>query len=72
MVGEVEEVTMGDRIKRLREEKDMSQEELGKLAGVQRAAVQKWENGQTKNLKSNVIKSQVLCPVLKAFLGQFC
>lgn len=50
-------MTMGDRIKQLREEKDMSQEELGKLVGVQRAAVQKWENGQTKNLKSNVIKT---------------
>lgn len=48
---------MGDRIKQLREAKDMSQEDLGKLVGVQRAAVQKWENGQTKNLKSNVIKA---------------
>lgn len=48
---------MGERIKRLREDKDMSQEELGKLVGVQRAAVQKWESGHTKNLRQNTIKT---------------
>lgn len=46
---------MGDRIRRLREEKDMSQEHLGKLVGVQRSAVNKWENGTTTNLRRDVI-----------------
>lgn len=48
---------MGERIRRLREDKGMSQEELGKLVGVQRAAVQKWESGHTKNLRQNTIKT---------------
>lgn len=47
---------MGDRIKQLRKEKDMTQEELGKLVGVKKAAVQKWESGQVKNLKKSTIK----------------
>lgn len=47
---------MGERIKELRISKDMTQEELGNLVGVQRAAVQKWESGSTKNLKRSVIE----------------
>lgn len=46
---------MGERIKELRLSKDMTMEELGKLVGVQKAAVQKWENGSTKNLKRSTI-----------------
>lgn len=47
---------MGKRIQRLRTEKGMTQEELGKLVGVQRAAVQKWESGLTTNLRRSVIQ----------------
>lgn len=47
---------MGERIRQLRLEKQLTQEELGKLVGVQRSAVQKWEKGHTQNLKRNVIE----------------
>lgn len=46
----------GDYIKKLRTENGYSQEELGKMLGVQRAAVQKWECGTVKNLKRETIK----------------
>ena len=49
-------MTMGERIKILREERRMSQEELGKLCGVNRAAVNKWETGQVENIKRSTIK----------------
>ena len=39
----------GAYIKQLRNEKGISQTELGKIVGVQRAAVQKWECGITQN-----------------------
>lgn len=49
-------MTMGERIKALREDKRMSQEELGKLCGVNRAAVNKWEKGQVENIKRSTIQ----------------
>ena len=48
-------MTIGERIKELRLEKGMSQEELGKLVGVQRAAINKYEKGLVVNLKREVI-----------------
>ena len=42
---------IGAYIKQLRIERGMTQGELGKIIGVQKAAVQKWENGTVKNLK---------------------
>ncbi len=48
---------VGAYIKSLREEKGLTQEQLGELVGVQKAAVQKWESGATKNLKRKVIKT---------------
>lgn len=47
---------MGNRIRQLRTTKGVTQEELGKLVGVRRAAVNKWETGETKNLKRDVIQ----------------
>lgn len=47
---------MGDRIKFLRRQKGITQEELGQIVGVQKAAVQKWESGMTKNLKRDTIE----------------
>lgn len=47
---------VGTYIKHLRTQKGLSQEELGKIVGVQRAAVQKWECGATQNLKKDIIK----------------
>ncbi len=49
-------MTMGDRLKRLRLQRGMTQEEVGKLVGVQRSTVQKWESGQTQNLRTSVIE----------------
>lgn len=49
-------MNIGALIKKLRIEHDLSQEELGSMLGVQRAAVQKWESGKVKNLKRNTIK----------------
>ncbi|MGN1320067.1 MAG: LexA family protein [Acutalibacteraceae bacterium] len=49
-------MNIGDYIKKLRTENGYSQEELGALLGVQRAAVQKWECGTVKNLKRDTIK----------------
>lgn len=43
--------TMGDRIKMLREAKGLTQEQLGKLVGVSKAAVSQWELGQAQNIK---------------------
>lgn len=47
---------IGEYIKLLRTKKGISQEELGKVVGVQRAAVQKWEAGKVQNLKRDTIK----------------
>ena len=49
-------MNIGDLIKKLRTENGYSQEELGSMLGVQRAAVQKWECGTVKNLKRETIK----------------
>lgn len=48
-------MNIGARIKKLRTEHNLSQEELGSTLGVQRAAVQKWECGAVKNLKRETI-----------------
>lgn len=49
-------MTMGQYIKQLRIEKGLSQDALGKLVGVNRAAVNKWENGSVENIKRSTIK----------------
>ena len=47
---------VGDYIKQLRTSKGMTQEELGNIIGVKKAAVQKWESGLVQNLKRTTIK----------------
>ncbi len=49
-------MAIGTYIKNLRVAKGLSQEELGNIVGVQRAAVQKWESGKTQNLKRDTLK----------------
>ncbi len=49
-------MNIGAIIKKLRIEHGYSQEQLGNMLGVQRAAVQKWECGTVKNLKRETIK----------------
>ena len=49
-------MNVGEYIKKLRTDFGYSQEQLGSLLGVQRAAVQKWECGKVQNLKRETIK----------------
>lgn len=48
--------TMGERIKRLRQAKGITQEELAKVVGLQRAAIAKYEIGIVENMKQTTIK----------------
>ena len=48
-------MTTGEKIKMLRVKKGMSQEELGKKVGVQKAAINKYEKGIVVNLKMSTI-----------------
>lgn len=49
----------------------MTQEKLGELLGVKKAAVQKWESGTVKNLKRDTIKklSEIFGVSPAAFIG---
>ncbi|MDD3049757.1 MAG: helix-turn-helix transcriptional regulator [Candidatus Cloacimonetes bacterium] len=47
---------MGERIKQLRIEKGMTQEELGQVIGVQKSAIRKYEKGEVENIKRSSIK----------------
>lgn len=50
-------MTPGERIKALRKELNLTQEDIGKALGIQKAAVQKYEKGTVKNIKrENLIK----------------
>lgn len=48
--------TLGERIKRLRVSYGMTQEDLGEMLGVKKAAIQKYENGGIVNLKTETIE----------------
>jgi len=47
---------IGDRIKELRKAKNLTQEQLGEILGVQKAAVLKYEKGYVQNLKRSTIE----------------
>ncbi len=49
-------VTIGEKMKSLRIAKGLTQEELGEMIGVKRAAVNKWESGMVQNLKRTTIQ----------------
>lgn len=49
-------MTIGEKIKKARLEKGYTQEELGKLIGVQKSAVAKYEKGKVVNIKRSVLK----------------
>ena len=49
-------MTMGENIKRLRIEKGMTQEELGRILGVQKSAIRKYESGKVENIPRSSIK----------------
>ena len=48
-------MTIGERIKTARLDKGLTQEELGKLVGVKKAAINKYETGLVTNLKRTMI-----------------
>lgn len=48
--------TMGERIKRLRQLKGITQEDLAKIVGLQRGAIAKYEIGIVENMKTTTIK----------------
>lgn len=64
-------MTTGERIKTLRKEHNLTQEELGKMLGVQKAAIQKYEKGTVKNIKrDSLIKlAQILDTTPEYILG---
>lgn len=47
---------MSDIIKQLRLQKGITQEELGKVIGVQKSAIRKYESGAVENMKRSSIK----------------
>ena len=48
--------TMGEILKEFRLERGLTQEEVGKIIGVQKAAIQKYEKGDVENMKQESIK----------------
>lgn len=48
---------MGERIRALRKQHDLTQEELGKLIGVQKSAIRKYEKGEVENIPRSSIKT---------------
>lgn len=56
---------IGEKIKKLRKERGMTQEELGNLLGVKKSAVQKYENGVIQNLKLDTIRK--LCAIFSIY-----
>ena len=50
-------LTTGEKIKQLRKQLGLTQEELGNLVGVQKAAINKYETGVVVNLKQATIAS---------------
>ena len=48
---------LGEKVKRLRKERGLTQEELGDAIGVQKAAINKYETGIVVNLKRKTIDS---------------
>lgn len=53
-------MTTGERIRQLRIDHQMTQEELGAKVGVQKTAIYKYENGLVVNLKRSVIEKLAL------------
>ena len=48
-------MTMGEQIKQLRLERNMTLEELGNKVGVGKSTVRKWENGMIANMRRDKI-----------------
>ena len=49
-------MTVGQRLKRLRMKKRLTQEELGDMLGITKGAIQKYESGKIKNFKVETVR----------------
>ena len=49
-------MNIGEKIRAARIAKGMTQEELGKILGVQKSAIAKYENGRVVNIKRSTLK----------------
>ncbi len=47
---------LGQKIKQARLEKGLTQEELGKIVGLQKSAIAKYENGRVVNIKRSTLQ----------------
>ena len=56
---------IGQMIKEARMIKGLTQEELGKLVGVQKSAVAKWENGRVVNIKRSHLQKLAIALDMK-------
>lgn len=65
-------MTMGDRIRSLRMQHNMSMEELGKALGVGKTAIFKYEKGEVENPpRATIIKMSMLFGVSPSYLMCF-
>lgn len=65
-------MTMGERIRILRKQHHMTQEELGLRIGVGKTAIVKYEKGQVENLpRSTILKMATLFGVSPSYLMCF-
>lgn len=61
--------SMSDRLRRLRVENNMTQEHVGKVLGVQKAAINKYETGNVENIKrTSILKLAKLYGVKPSYL----
>ena len=49
-------MNIGEKIRNARLAKGMTQEELGRILGVQKSAIAKYENGRVVNIKRSTLK----------------
>jgi transcriptional regulator with XRE-family HTH domain len=65
-------MTMGERIKQLRIQHNMSMDELGRRLGVGKTAIFKYEKGQVENLpRSTIEKMSIIFGVSPSYLMCF-
>ncbi len=62
-------MSIGNKIRKLRKERGLTQEKLGELIGVKKSAVAKYENNRVENLKRATI--QKLAEVLEVSPSYF-
>lgn len=49
-------MSIGDRLRKMRKERGMTQSDLGNLLGMTKGAIQKYECGRLKNFKPETVK----------------